>query len=556
MEHTMTLLRLLTIIVVLEGWKPSKATFAPDGDEDRSVCYVIDSVDEKTKTAKQVPCAEIESHTFSPVYKFDDYNQFSLSALYNQMQTHSSNVTVFEEDSMASCPETQHDYALYNQMQTHSSNVAVFEEDSMASCDETQHDYGHYEVQYAFTFLPIHCGRRIRTVHRVSILTNSSSSCASVKLSFPLSNNISDINITLSPGSGQSILIPEAYPEIDPRNRDPYGEITNTTIVISAIGKVHAYAFTECQQGNQASAFRLLDVDDIGTNYWVMSYHSYPKHKMLAVVSIYDNTSIQIHWNTSIAPELYPNNITILLNKFQTYTLALEFDPTGVQLTSNKPISVFSGHTKASIPATPSTDPIAECLKPVEDWGRVFSLTQLVDPKFAGGYIVRILSSSTNNITTWKLGGNHNETTLAAGEFLEVLVDGNVTHPLEIVASNKVLVVQFTVMNDHTSPVMLQVPSQEHHRISNEILFPVFDMTDTNTTTYLTVWLPPEVDILQLSLNERAVWKFIDKDSSEWSIFQTILEVGFNRLAIQGNGNVHAIVYSYGHRRAYAYTIA
>ncbi|XP_071841769.1 uncharacterized protein [Apostichopus japonicus] len=424
----------------------------------------------------------------------------------------------------------------------------------MASCLETQLDYGHYEVQYAFTFLPIFCGGG-RSFHRVSILTKSSSSCASVKLSFPLPNNIGDINITLSPGSGQSILIPEAYPEIDPRNRDPYGEITNTTIVISAIGKVHAYAFTECS--SQASAFRLLDVDDIGTNYWVISYHIYRKHKMLAIVSIYDNTSIQIHLNTSIAPELYPNNITILLNKFQTYTLALEFDPTGVQLTSNKPISVFSGHTKARISTTVNTDPIAECLKPVEDWGRVFSLTQLVDPEFAGGYIVRILSSSTNNIITWKLGGNHNETTLAAGEFLEVLVDGNVTHPLEIVASNKVLVVQFTMMNDHTSPVMLQVPSKEQHRISNEILFPVFDMTqDTNTTTYLTVWLPPEVDILQLSLNERAVWKFIDKDSSEWSIFQTILEVGFNRLAIQGNGNVHAIVYSYEQRRAYAYTIA
>ncbi|PIK35779.1 hypothetical protein BSL78_27399 [Apostichopus japonicus] len=341
----------------------------------------------------------------------------------------------------------------------------------MASCLETQLDYGHYEVQYAFTFLPIFCGGG-RSFHRVSILTKSSSSCASVKLSFPLPNNIGDINITLSPGSGQSILIPEAYPEIDPRNRDPYGEITNTTIVISAIGKVHAYAFTECS--SQASAFRLLDVDDIGTNYWVMSYHIYRRHKMLAIVSIYDNTSIQIHLNTSIAPELYPNNITILLNKFQTYTLALEFDPTGVQLTSNKPISVFSGHTKASVPATANTDPIAECLKPVEDWGTVFSLTQLVDREFAGGYIVRILSSSTNNIITWKLGGNHNETTLAAGEFLEVLVDGNVTHPLEIVASNKVLVVQFTMMNDHTSPVMLQVPSSRTSFVLVMRSFPSF----------------------------------------------------------------------------------
>lgn len=414
-----------------------------------------------------------------------------------------------------------------------------------------------YRVQYALSFLPVFCYNK--ELHRLYVVAKSSIYGAQVKISFPLLASANDTYFTLSGGEGQIFEIPETYIDVTYNSIPAFEEVSNATVVVAAIGNVDTYVFSGCVKGNQASAYRVLDVDSIGTDYWIPSYHTYPRHSVIAIVAIFDNTSVNVFFNTTSSPVLFPSNLTEKLNQFQTYFLALEFDATGVRVNSSKPVTVVSGKTKAVIPnGNPNTDPIAECVQPVSTWGRIYSLNQLIMPGLSEGYVARVLSSSNHNKIRWEIDGVGNETILHSGDFLQIFVDKNDSSPLDIVAEDKALVIQYTLKNDQTSPVMVQVPCLDCPSIKREIIFPVFDMTrKRNTTCYLNLRLPQGADISRVHLvGESKSWRFINQDSQGWCLFQTTLEAGTHRLTINGNFSVQAIVYAYENKRAYAYTIS
>ena len=66
---------------------------------------------------------------------------------------------------------------------------------------------------------------------------------------------------------------------------------------------------------------------------------------------------------------------TVMLDQLQTYQIESALDLTGSKIVSNKPLSVFTGHECADIPAgVSSCDHLFEQVPPTSTWGKVFFL--------------------------------------------------------------------------------------------------------------------------------------------------------------------------------------
>lgn len=138
-------------------------------------------------------------------------------------------------------------------------------------------------------------------------------------------------------------------------------------------------------------------------------------------------------------------------------TLPSDFDLTGSEISSNKPIVVLGGHSFAQVPAlSENCGHVEESLPPLSAWGKqvvvaappIASGASSGDSK-AGAQVVRILSGEDGNQLSFspaEVGlGN---VTLARGEFVELFVGQD----FEVKGSGKLTVAQFLLSQDAISP--------------------------------------------------------------------------------------------------------
>lgn len=268
-------------------------------------------------------------------------------------------------------------------------------------------------------------------------------------------------------------------------NRRQSEQVAPQSFRVTSDVEVSVYAHS--QANTTSDAFLVMPSDVLGKNYYVVSYNSdaatdtwgrlesFSTPSQFAVVATEDNTAIEI---IPSCPTRYNGTSTqnIVLNKGECYLVQAEMaqnelnnDFTGTKINSDKPVAVFAGHQRATIPVytdfgTSSRDVLIEQMPPLETWGKnafLIPYAQVPDATALGTDLYRILAAYDD--TEVKINGV-SEALLNAGEFYE----GKLLNPSLVEADGPILVAQYkkTAQGPFTyrpssDPFLMMIPPVE-----------------------------------------------------------------------------------------------
>ena len=256
--------------------------------------------------------------------------------------------------------------------------------------------------------------------------------------------------------------------------------IDNKGIHVIAENEITVYGLNH--KPFSTDAFLGLPVDVSGKEYLVMSNSTYSPNSstssVFGVVATMDNTEVTIvpSSNTKNRTAGVPYQIT--LQKGETYQLAADVffaDLTGSIITSNNPISVFSGHTCGNEPLfTDGCDHMIEQIPPVTTLGKSFVTVPLATRR--AGDVFRIVA--TEDDTNVSVNGNNGYAeifSLDKGEFKILNVPSNVYSKIE--SNHAILVAQLSKGqrsdNVPSDPFLMLVPPieqfQNHYKVSTPV---------------------------------------------------------------------------------------
>ena len=133
--------------------------------------------------------------------------------------------------------------------------------------------------------------------------------------------------------------------------------------------------------------------------------------------------------------------------RFDTLQLVANGDFTGTKVTSDKPVSVFSGNKETNI-GSGTSDHLVEQITPVDVWGKNF-VTVPVPRRTVGDYFRFIANEDT---TVVNISGGYSSTfTINAGEFIQKAIPSNAY--CKIISNKAIMVVQLCL--SQTSPAEL-----------------------------------------------------------------------------------------------------
>ncbi|PIK34619.1 hypothetical protein BSL78_28555 [Apostichopus japonicus] len=206
-----------------------------------------------------------------------------------------------------------------NYMETSTADLQVDYDEF--TCPPTQESV---DVQFVFTMLGANCPMHEPTI-KIYIGPKSLSSCVYGNISFPHLANLSDIEFHLPPGQGKNFTLPSNYivPHVELLSTN--GNITNTTVIVAANQEVVTYGLNSCSfpKLNQASAYRLKNVSDIGTDYRLMVYNQLERQSVVGIVAVDDETLVSLSLNFLAT---ISSQINITLNQYESFLLPLETD--------------------------------------------------------------------------------------------------------------------------------------------------------------------------------------------------------------------------------------
>lgn len=214
-----------------------------------------------------------------------------------------------------------------------------------------------------------------------------------------------------------------------------------------------------------SDAFLVLPTDALGNQYYVMSYPADPSSSaatstpsQFAIVATEDSTEIRIETDEPIyrygrVPSVVRlNKGDVYLVQSQVGDAGRRVDLTGTYVESTKPIALFSGHQRATIPIEDdrrsSRDCLIEQMTPISTWGRGALLVPYPEPADAvvfTGDKYRILAAYDS--TDVYIDSVY-ATTLDAGQFYE----GELRGPHAVLATRAVMVAQFKHTSSLSTP--------------------------------------------------------------------------------------------------------
>ena len=221
------------------------------------------------------------------------------------------------------------------------------------------------------------------------------------------------------------------------------------------------------RQKASADSFAAIPGRHLGTEYYVLSY--FPVfHSLAGIVATEDATVVTITLRTTgiltIDMHQYTNgnNITLVLNRLQTYQLAHNADLSGTKITSSKPIALFSGNSCAFVPSTIfACDHLVEQVPPLAEWGYFYIVAPLATR--SAGDIVRVMTSMSNTDVTFE---ERNVTTMQAGDVYDYETASNKS--IVIRCTKRCLVTQFSKgafsdLNLNADPFMTTLLHKEQY---------------------------------------------------------------------------------------------
>ncbi len=231
---------------------------------------------------------------------------------------------------------------------------------------------------------------------------------------------------------------------IDPRAQIKTSDMieTNAAVHITSDFPIIVYGLNRRKQ--TTDTFMGLPTTVIGQQYRVMCYDGSDLFPEFAVVATEDETLVTITPTVETFSG-HPANVpfSVYLSRGDVFQVSSKptpfssrkWDLSGSLIVSSKKVSVFSGHQCAYVPdKVIACNHLVEQIPPIPSWGRHYYIGMLKKRKH---YSYRVLASmdSTKVFEDAKL-----IKVLKAGDFIE----RNVGKPVQITASNPVLVAQFS----------------------------------------------------------------------------------------------------------------
>ena len=221
------------------------------------------------------------------------------------------------------------------------------------------------------------------------------------------------------------------------------GQIGNLGLRISADNHVIAYLMDTYRPTASNDLAVLFPTTGIGTEYVVMAYGSDLEYSQFVVAATQDATQVTITPKVATydgKPAGVP--FTITLNAFQTvqFLASTPEDLTGTIISSDKPVSVFGGHTCARVPAPyVACDHLYEQIPPVNTWGTEFGLCPTNRPGCPGD-VLRVLAGTDGTTVTVLDTGGTATFNLNRGEYFTLQSTTWLDAPTYITSNHPVLV--------------------------------------------------------------------------------------------------------------------
>lgn len=194
----------------------------------------------------------------------------------------------------------------------------------------------------------------------------------------------------------------------------------------------------------------------------------------ILIVGVTDNTNVKfivaqrirgVYINGSRST-LFPGiEYSSVINRLQTFLIESVKDLTGTKITTNKQVSVFSGHQAGSAITDPDyTDHLVEQIPSINFWG----MTYYMAPFATGSYTIKVLAAfNSTKVTVHCNNTKEKSFTIHEGK-TKILSDYDQKY-CAIHSSKKILVVQFSHrregdnMNNNDEPLMTLVPAPIHY---------------------------------------------------------------------------------------------
>ena len=233
-------------------------------------------------------------------------------------------------------------------------------------------------------------------------------------------------------------------------------------------------------------------------------------HSSVAIIAQYNDTQLSITSKVDITIDdtltLTGAATNITLQEGETFLVQSQHDLTGLQVASNNPVAMMSGHECANVPtSTIACDHLVEQIPPVSSWGRKFATAPL---KRRQAYdVFRILASESLTMVVVNCTVSANQPTLYnttstyminEGNFVEFRVSSSQYCLIE--GNDSVLVLQYSVGyivgddadDENGDPTMIVVPAASQY--CNHYSLPTFQPDDNtfNSSHYMNVFIPAQ----------------------------------------------------------------
>lgn len=321
---------------------------------------------------------------------------------------------------------------------------------------------------------------------------------------------------------------------------DPKAEVSNFEIPqdlgihVTSDKSISIYGYSHRLQ--TTDTYTALPMESIGKEYVITSTENNMSFlSEFAIVATEDNTLVSIIPSTVTVTGKFPNTpFEIRLNKGQVYAMAAyDFDnPEGLgpsedfsstKVSSDKPISVFSGHQCAYVPrGVLACNHNIEQLFPVNQWGNEFIIGKLLKRSLNS---VKIMPFEDN--TDLRINSKWIDD-IGVKNYYH---DSTQSAPLHVETSHPVQVIQYSqgFRNGDSigDPMMMTIRPTKYYRTSYTILTPA----QGNWRHYINVYILSEF-INKLKLDGKPVDKinFTDIQGTKFSVGTLEIQYGLHHL--------------------------
>ena len=278
----------------------------------------------------------------------------------------------------------------------------------------------------------------------------------------------------VQPNSTVDVTIPSSY-ALSPVNSSDKGISIKTYI-----GRIRVQGLN--YDPNTADGFLVLPctaLDMDGYEYYGLVYdgvNTSSNPGFLIMVGCEDSTVVNYGFNT------------IILNEMETLYIEDTTDFSGTRVMSNKPISLFPGHTCTYVPdGILACDHLVEQIPPTAVWGTHFLSASYFSRLSGELYRVLTASSSTTvtvNCNTFSQLQTFNLT--SAGSWTEFMTSDSSFCSIE--SNNPLLVMEFSLgreTDNISDPFMMMIPSVDQY--TNDYVF----HSHSNYSNYITILVTP-----------------------------------------------------------------